>query len=149
MVQYLPDPQFYSYPLFLFFPLWLFFFSLFCPLTFPLPSFFFLSPILFPFHSFFLFPFFFPFLLLFFLSFLPFPFLHFSHRLALMPAPPPHYSFKKSWGEHWIMWHYIISKHMVISVCLQQNSLSQTGFDTGFFARGNHIFEEISDSRTD
>ena len=53
-----------------------------------------------------------PFLLLFsfflplstaFLSLFP-PFLHFSHRLALMPAPPPppppHYSFKKSWGEH-------------------------------------------------
>ena len=62
----------YSYPLFLF-SLFGSIFSLFCPpLTFPLPSFFFLSRILFPFHSFFLFPFFFPFLLLFFLSFFPF-----------------------------------------------------------------------------
>ena len=27
-------------------------------------------------------------------------FKHFSHLLALMPATPPHYSLKKSWGEH-------------------------------------------------
>ena len=49
--------QFYSYHSFSFFPSLALFFLPFCPpLTFPLPSFFFLSPILFPFHSFFLFP---------------------------------------------------------------------------------------------
>ena len=72
---------------FSFFPSLALFFSLFCPpLTFPLPSFFFLSPILFPFHSFFLFPFFLPLSTTFVSLFLPF--LHFSHCLALMPAPP-------------------------------------------------------------
>ena len=29
-------------------------------------------------------------------------FFSFSYLLALTPAQPPNYSFKKSWGEHWL-----------------------------------------------
>ena len=75
-----------------------FFFLFFPPLTFPLPSFFFSFSYSFPIPFLLLVSFFLP-LSAAILSLFP-PFLHFSHRVALMPAPPPHYSFKKSWGEH-------------------------------------------------
>ena len=73
---------------FSFFPSLALFFSLFCPpLTFPLPSFFFSFSYSFPILFLLLVSFFLP-LSAAFLSLFP-PFLHFSHRLALMPTPPP------------------------------------------------------------
>ena len=84
--------QFYSYPLSLFFPLWLFFFPFLSSSNFPLAFLLFFFLLFFS-HSIpsscFLFSS--PFCCF---SFSLSSLLHFSHRLALMPAPPP-YILKK------------------------------------------------------
>ena len=86
MVQYLPDPNFIPI-LFFYYSLFGSFFFFCPPLTFPLPSFFFSFSYSFPIQFLLLVSFFLP-LSTAFLSLFP-PFLHFSHRLALMPAPSP------------------------------------------------------------
>ena len=88
----------YSYPLFLFFPLWLYFFPFLSSSNFPLAFLLFSFSYSFPIPFLLLVSFFLPLSAAFLSLFLPF--LHFSHCLALMPAPPLHYSFKKSWEEH-------------------------------------------------